>query len=134
MEVVENQKVIVVCKENADKDHPYSIINLSALDKALGTLKNSEFKLWIYIAKNQNNYTFALSCADFCRTTGVSNKTYHSAVKSLIEKGYLVKKNIDNDKDNTYTFHEAGFNVPMKEDIVIEIEEAKRKQQEQFVF
>ena len=56
-----NQKTITVCKAICDNQNYYTMINLEALDKAAQTLKSGAFKLWIYLAKNQNNYTFALS-------------------------------------------------------------------------
>lgn len=52
METVENQKIIIVSKELADKRHPYTIINLEALRYARQLLKVSDFKVWTYIAEN----------------------------------------------------------------------------------
>jgi hypothetical protein len=37
------------------------MINLNALECAAINLKSGAFKLWVYLAQNQNNYTFALS-------------------------------------------------------------------------
>lgn len=50
---VENQKIVIVNKGISDSKHPYSIINLAAIDEAMKVLKNSEFKLWLYIAKTK---------------------------------------------------------------------------------
>ena len=109
METVENQKIIIVSKELADKRHPYTIINLEALRYARQLLKVSDFKVWTYIAENQNQYTFALSCVAFCRECGISKNTYHTAIQSLIEKGFLVPQKAE--KNNTYIFYE----LPKKE-------------------
>ena len=56
-----NQKTITVCKELCDNQHYYTMINLNALERAAIDLKSGAFKLWIYFAKNQNNFTFGLS-------------------------------------------------------------------------
>lgn len=131
MKTVENQKIIIVSKELSDKEHPYSIINLSAAEAAGSTLNGNEFKLWFYIAKNQNEYTFALSKADFCRKMNVSSSTYYRAVDSLIEKGYLVQKE---ENSNTYCFYEGGES-PLEEDSLnIEIPEKKKQEIQEFVF
>lgn len=128
---VENQKIVIVIKEISDSKHPYSIINLAAIDEAMKVLKNSEFKLWLYIAKNQNNYKFALSCVDFCRCANVSKNTYHTAVNALIEKGYLMPKE---DNSNTYTFYEGSINYKTKEDIEIDFPQEKTDEIREFKF
>ena len=56
-----NQKTITVKKEQCDKQNYYAAINLKALESAATQLKSGAFKLWIYFAKNQNNFSFALS-------------------------------------------------------------------------
>lgn len=67
------------------------------------------FELWIYFAKNQNNYVFALSSKDVENCFGMKIKQYNNAVKTLIEKGYLI-----NTSGNNYTFNEIS--VITKED------------------
>ena len=117
MDTAENQKIVIVNKATTDKKHPYTPINIEVLNNALTTLKGNEFKVWMYIAKNQNHFTFALSRVAFCRWSGTSVSTYHRAVTSLIEKGYLVPSKSNS---NTYTFYEAGITLiskPNKNDI-----------------
>lgn len=123
MDTIDNQKIIIVSKAEADKDHPYSVINLEALDSAAITLKNNDFKLWVYLAKNQNHFTFALSRVAFCKWSGASKNTYHRAITSLIEKGYLVPQSANS---NIYTFYEAGHIYKTNEDLNIQV--AKEKQ------
>lgn len=53
------------------------------------------------MAKNQNNYTFALSCVDACNFCKMTKPTYLKCVQELIETGYLV-----NTQGNHYTFFE----------------------------
>ena len=95
------------------------MINLSAIEEAASNLQEKgSFKLFIYLAKNQNSYKFALSSSHFTAWSGVSIQAYNTAVKEMIAKGYLVPT----DKDQWYNFYErpviltrpeaqnAGFN------------------------
>ena len=131
MAAVPNQQIVIVSKCDADKQHPYTVINLEAMDLALATLKGCDLTLWLYIAKNQNKYSFALSCADFCRSTAFSPSSYHRAVISLKEKGYLVQKEINS---NVCIFYEGGISVPSKEDVEIEVPQPKQEQINGFKF
>jgi hypothetical protein len=74
------------------------------------------FQLWIYFAKNQDNYTFALSSKDVENTFGMKIKQYNNAIKTLIDKGYLV-----NTEANNYTFYEKSVNT--KEDKAVNTKE-----------
>lgn len=96
-----NQKRISVQKENCDNQNLYALINLASLNQAMKVLnRGSSFKLWMYLAKNQNGYEFDLSKVD-CSSWGIKSDSYHSAVKDLIEKGYLQEV-----KPHHYVFHE----------------------------
>ena len=80
------------------------------MELAMAALKPNAFKLWCYMAKNQNNYTFALSCEDACRFCKMSAPTYKTSVKELIEVGYLVNTN-----GNHYDFYER---IPAEDDVL----------------
>ena len=67
----------------------------------MALLKPNTFKVWCYMAKNQNNYTFALSCVDVCRFCKVGKTTYHTIIQELIDTGYLVSTG-----GNHYNFYE----------------------------
>lgn len=69
-----NQKVVIVKKEKCSKDNTYATINLFAMEKAAQDLGAGAFKLWVYLAKNQNNYKFALSNKDADNTFGLKKK------------------------------------------------------------
>ena len=56
-----NQKIVVIEKEICNKSNKYTTINLDALQAAMQTLSNAEFKVWMYFAKNADHYEFALS-------------------------------------------------------------------------
>lgn len=66
LKTVPNQRTIKVRKSATDKEHRYTTNNLEALAEASRNLETlGGFKLYIYLAKNQNNYEVALSSADF---------------------------------------------------------------------
>ena len=98
------------------------------MNNALTTLKGNEFKVWMYIAKNQNQFTFALSSKETCRICNICRSTYVSAIHTLLDKGYLVPK--ANEK-NVYIFYEAGSNDP---DATIKISENKKAEIDSFQF
>lgn len=98
-----NQKTIKIIKEKTDKQNLYTAINLKALEQAARTLKSGAFKLWIYFAKNQNNYFFALSNKAVAENFGIKKDQYDKAIKELIQYGYLVQKN-----KNDYEFREIA--------------------------
>jgi hypothetical protein len=136
MNVQQDQKIVIVCKETADKGHPYSIINLEAIDHA-ATLKPNSFRLWIYIAKNQNGYKFALSQVAFCNWSGVSRSTYLSSVKDLVEQGYLVECEDTSGNKNVYNFYELPNKNTFpktKDDLMLNIPKEKIEDKNNFKF
>lgn len=131
MQTSEYQKQVIVLKAKADKNHKYTVINMQAIDKAAAQLKANTFKLWLYIAKNQNKYKFALSRIAFCRWAGVAKNTYITAVKTLQQFGYLVPKK---QNSNTYYFYEDPSNIvtPTSEDINVEVTQTKKEEIQTF--
>ena len=122
METVPNQKTITTKSAKHDKENLYAVTSIEAMSEAMVNLDGSAFKLWSYMAKNQNNYTFALSRVDACRFCGMSKPTYLKAIQNLIETGYLVETS-----PNHYDFYEK---LPeQKEEIVITV-----KKEEKFEF
>ena len=101
IQVNPNQKTIKVNKESSDKINLYAKYNINALQVAMSSLKGETFKLWCYLNKNQNNYTFALSKVDAINWGIGSKSSYDRGIAELIEKGYLVKIS-----GNTYYFYE----------------------------
>lgn len=101
---VPNQKVVTVKQSICDKEHIYTQCNLKANKMALKELSANTYKLYMYFALNQNDFVMALSYVDVYNVTGMSEKTYHRAVKELIDKGYLVK---EKDKKNQYIFYDG---------------------------
>lgn len=107
-----NQKTIYMKKEDCNKNHPYAMFNLEALQAAMAELKGETFKLWCYLDKNQNGYTFALSKVDALKWGIGSNSSYNRAVAELIQKGYLVQTS-----GNHYNFYE----LPQDRSIIITV-------------
>lgn len=103
IKVVPNQKIIKVNKEPCNKNNLYAAINLQAMEQAAQALDAAAFKLWIYFAKNQNNYEFALSSKDVLESFGMKRDQYNGAIEKLIKGNYLVKVS-----GNIYTFHEVA--------------------------
>ena len=101
MNTVANQKTITTRSAKHDKNNLYAVLNIEAMGIAMAMLKPNTFKLWCYMAKNQNNYTFALSCVDACAFCNMSKPTYLACINELIDNGYLVNTN-----GNNYDFYE----------------------------
>ena len=99
-----NQKIIMTKKCDADSTHPYGILNKEAAFTASRVLSDRAYKLYVRMAINQNEYVYGLSPKGIYSEIGMSEKKYRSAVKELINKGYLVK---DEKRNNFYCFYEA---------------------------
>lgn len=91
MNTVPNQDVVTVKKETCNKDNLYATINIRAIQLAMKDLTNAEFQVWLYFAKNQAGYTFAVSPADALNEFGISKDTFQKSKKKLKEKGYLTE-------------------------------------------
>ncbi len=109
---VANQKVVAVNKEATDRNHLYMCVNIDALQKAMQDLTPAQLKVWMYFAKNQNNYVFELSSVAVCGFCNISDKTYREGIKTLVEKRYLVKR----DGSKMYDFYEIPPKVEMIKD------------------
>lgn len=98
-----NQKRITV--EQREFKQPYGIFNVDALQEAMSTIKTiGGIKIWMYINKNQNNYTFDLSRQELLNKWGLTRATYDSGLEELIALGYLTPIN---GNDKTLVFHET---------------------------
>ena len=84
-----NQKTVRVEKERCDKNNLYAMYNLQALSSAMLDLKGETFKLWCYLNKNQNGYTFALSKVDALKWGIGSKSSYDRAVAELVQNCLL---------------------------------------------
>lgn len=112
IKTVPNQKIIKVCKEKYDNQNLCATINLKAIEEAAINLDAGSFKLWIYFAKNQDNYEFDLSRQAVQNSFGIKKAQYDRAIKELIEKEYLIRKG----NSNVYYFVERPFKKKEKEE------------------
>ena len=81
-----NQRIVTINKEPVDgkeEKNYYAIINLLALKNAMHTLTPKAFELWIYLSKNQNEFTFYLSKVDFLNWSNVKEQSYYNAFNDL---------------------------------------------------
>lgn len=91
MNTVPNQDVVTVKKEACDKNNLYATININAMQLAMKDLTAKEFEVWLYFAKNQAGYTFAVSPADALNEFGIKKDTFQKAKQELKRKGYLTE-------------------------------------------
>lgn len=106
IETVPNQRVLTIHKEPTDKQHKFTANNLAALDEAARRLQSKGgFKLYMYLAKNQDKYNFALSSSDFCNWSGLGIAAYRTAFEELEKQGYLI---INGSSKNNYIFYDKA--------------------------
>lgn len=106
IKTVPNQRIIKVNKAPTNRENLYTTNNLSAIDEAARRLGSyGGFKLYIYLAKNQNNYTFALSSKDFMEWSGMGKQAYTTAFDELVNQGYLIRSE---EQKNLYSFYDKS--------------------------
>ena len=106
IETVPNQRVLTIHKEPTDKQHKYTCNSLEALGEAAKRLQSKGgFKLYMYLAKNQDKYNFALSSSDFCTWSGLGIAAYRTAFEELEKQGYLI---INGSSTNNYIFYDKA--------------------------
>lgn len=86
-----NQDIVKVEKEKCDKNNLYATINLAAMQLAMKDLTPLQFEVWMYFAKNQAGYTFAVSPAAALDEFGIKKDSFQKAKAVLKEKGYLIE-------------------------------------------
>jgi hypothetical protein len=110
-----NQESVTMGKrEKRDKEHPYCMMNLQAIQDALINIRSvGGMKLWIYLNKNSDNYVVDLSRAELTKHWGFTKDTYLKAKSELKELGYLVPVN---GSDYLFTFNESLSENPTQTD------------------
>ena len=97
IKVAPNQKVVKTIKSQ-------KVMNPDAVRIAIKSVSKEGFMLYMYLTLNKNDYTEALSIQNVSVATSLSERSYYSAVKELIEKKYLVKVP-NEDYQNYYIFY-----------------------------
>ena len=99
-ETYPNQRMIKVHRERATTNFlGIKNENWQAASRDLGA---HALRLYLYLAANANNYSFALSPADIRQRIGMPNSTYRDQFMILVDKGYLVQSG-----SNKYDFYEV---------------------------
>ena len=101
---VPNQKIVKIHKAPCNKSNKYTMINLDALQEAMKNLSNAELGVWLYFAKNQDNYESAISPKDAKDNWNISISTFHRTIQKFEKEGYLVP---EHSNSNRYTFNEV---------------------------
>lgn len=103
-----NQKTIII-----HKDYPKS--NFLQISNDHWMEINKQFspyglQLYLYLAKNADNYQLALSQAAAEVEAGIKRTSFNKYLKMLIDKGFLVWRS-----GNTYDFYETPHEPKKKE-------------------
>jgi len=108
--VFANQRQIKVSRDRVIKNsgRKYACIYKDNLFNACINLRPSTFKVWVFLASNQDNYSLEYSPSYLSKVIDVSIPTAKTAFNELKEKRYLIQ---DEDKKYLYTFYET----PQKE-------------------
>lgn len=114
MASVPNQNIVEVHKEPCNKNNLYATININAMSLAMKDLTPVQFQVWMYFAKNQAGYVFAVSPAAALAEFGIKKDSFQKAVVVLKEKKYLVPNPAKG--SNYFLFHE----VPEEEIMMVE--------------
>ena len=127
MRPIANQKKITIQKEVVEKEsgknRPYMIAYVNTIEKAAQELKNSAFKVYIYLLTNQNQFYFGLSPQDISNRYGISIDAARDGIKTLIQKGYL---SAVNDSETEYIFYDSPDRIPVELAEEIEMSSEKR--------
>lgn len=124
-QTVQNQRIISISgKEACDKDHLYARVNKAALLEAMQQLTPTNFEVWLYLASQQNNYTFAFSPAAVTKETGIKKSSLQEGIRVLIKEKYLIPRA---DNSNIYDFYELPREEVEEINIQIHKEESSFK-------
>lgn len=106
-----NQKLYHIRKRIEEGDI-FIMLKWEDYTAAARELSPSALNLFMYLAKNQDNYEFYFSSKDYCQTFDVVDKTFRNARNELINKGYLK----EGDGNHVY-FDAKGFQKEGKKEL-----------------
>ena len=114
----QNQKTIIIHRSNPlSEKKQYLAIDCQALATAARLLTPSGFKLYLYLASNQNNYEKDYSPRDFSNVYGLSVDAARRAPADLVKCGYIIEEN------GKLNFYETPHDPPLTtEDILLKPE------------
>ena len=112
-----NQRAINIHRDTVVKKsgRNYACIYKDNLLEACRNLKPSTFKLWVWLASNQNNYSLEYSPSYIQKVLHMSIPTAKGAFNELKEKLYLIQ---DDNKDYLFHFYEEPQKVEEKREVL----------------
>ena len=109
-----HQRMVKVHREKAKSDFlGIKNENWKAASRDLGPYA---LQLYLYLASNADNYTFALSPVAVRQAIGMARSTYHDQFHKLVDKGYLVPSH-----GNTYDFYEVPKSATQSQNSVSDV-------------
>lgn len=99
-----NQKLYHIKKKIKEGDI-FIMLKWEDYIAAARELSPSALKLYMYLAKNQDNYELWFCSKDYCQTFNVVDKTYRNARDELFRKGYLK----EGENNHVYFDAAAGY-------------------------
>lgn len=110
----QNQKTIIIHRSNPlSEKKQYLAIDCQALATAARLLTPSGFKLYLYLASNQNNYEKDYSPRDFSNVYGLSVDAARRAPADLVNCGYIIEEN------GKLNFYETPHDPPLTTDDIL---------------
>lgn len=95
-----NQKMVIIHRDRPKSDFlQISNEHWMEFNKKYGPFA---LQLYLYFAKNADNYSLALSQQAAKNEAGITKTTFHKYVDLLMDEGYLVWRS-----GNTYDFYET---------------------------
>lgn len=109
-----NQKRYHIEKK-IEKEDVFIMLSWKDYTAAAKELSPAAMKLFMYLAKNQDGYTFWFSSKDYCQTFDLADSTFRKAKKELLDKGYLKEKDNNQVYFNTKpTFRDTIENLKIE--------------------
>lgn len=99
-------------EKRIEKEDVFIMLSWKDYTSAANELSPAAMKLFMYLAKNQDGYTFWFSSKDYCDTFNLADSTFRKAKKELLDKGYLKEKN-----SNQVYFNSSGAFKETKESL-----------------
>lgn len=102
--------------EICDTEHLYLKQQKEAMFKAMKNLTPTNFEVWLYIASQKKDYTFAFSPAAITKETGIKKSSLQEGIRVLIKEKYLIPRS---EGSNIYEFYEVPKEEVEEEQITI---------------
>ena len=112
-----NQRYISVLAEGheiCDTEHIYLKQQKEAMFEAMKNLTPVNFQVWLYLASQKKDYTFAFSPAAITKETGIKKSSLQEGIRVLIREKYLIQRK---EGSNIFDFYE----IPREEEEPIQI-------------